>query len=886
MRTDTGPEQTPTRLADYRPPDWLVDDVHLVFDLAAAVTLVRARIRFRRNPARAAEGSADLRLEGRKLTLRCAALDGQPLAGSDLALDREGLTVPARLLPGERFLWECDTEIDPSANTELEGLYISKGMFCTQCEAEGFRKITYYPDRPDVMAPFTVRIEADVEACPVLLSNGNPGERGALPGGRHFAEWYDPWPKPSYLFALVAGTLVAHEDGFTTASGRAVALKLWVRPGDEGKCTYAMAALKRAMAWDEETHGCEYDLDLFQIVAVDDFNMGAMENKGLNIFNSKYVLASPETATDQDYANIEAIVAHEYFHNWTGNRITCRDWFQLCLKEGLTVFRDQWFSSDLRSRAVERIGQARALRQRQFPEDQGPLAHPVRPEEYIEVNNFYSATVYEKGAEVIAMLRRLVGAEGYRAALDLYFERHDGQACTIEDFRACFEDATGRDLGQFARWWHQAGTPRIAVSEDWDGERLTVTLAQSTPPTPGQPEKRPLHIPFAVGIVAPDGSEIRPTVLLELTEAEQSVRFDLRAESAGADAKGRPVPSLNRGFSAPVIVARDTTDAERALLIGHDTDPFARWEAGRTYAMAIATGLAHAGGKVPEAWSEALGRVIADEALEPAYRSLMLGLPGVDELVQALAAEGRPADPLALHTALTEMRRALATRLADPLAALYDAMDVPGPYSPDPESAGRRSLRNRAMALLCATCEDAAFARAEHQFETAGNMSEMMPALAALVHEDAPSAAHHLDAFYGQWRDTALVVDKWLAVQATAPVADASARVAALTDHPAFDWRNPNKFRALIGAFAMQNPIGFHSEDGAGYRLVANWLLHLDAANPQTAARIASAFESWRCYDRARQGRIRAELERIASAESLSRNTREIVERTLAGDPA
>ncbi|HSF93993.1 MAG TPA: aminopeptidase N, partial [Thermohalobaculum sp.] len=691
MRTDTtGDTQNPTRLADYRAPDWLVEEIALEFDLAPSNTLVTARIAFRRNPQRAAEGPADLRLDGRQLALVEARIDG---AAVEPEVSPEGLVLPASLLPQDGFAWTCVTRIDPKANTALEGLYMSKGMYCTQCEAEGFRKITFYPDRPDVMAPFRVRIEADRETCPVLLSNGNPVASGDLPDGRHFAEWEDPHPKPAYLFALVAGNLVSHDGSLTTASGRKVALKVYVRPGDQDKCAYAMDALKRSMQWDEQAYGREYDLDLFMIVAVDDFNMGAMENKGLNIFNSKYVLASPETATDRDYELIEGIVAHEYFHNWTGNRITCRDWFQLCLKEGLTVFRDQQFSGDQRSHAVKRIGDVKMLRARQFTEDQGPLAHAVRPEEYVEINNFYTATVYEKGAEVIGMLRAMVGPEGYRKALDLYFERHDGQACTIEDFRRCFEDATGRDLVQFSRWWSQAGTPRLTAEEDWRDGRYTLTLRQTTPPTPGQAEKAPLVIPVAVGLIGPNGDEVAETQVLELTEAEQSFTIDLSSErpgwrplppqaggtGMGSPAPGKPVPSLLRGFSAPVILERETSDAECAFLLAHDTDPFNRWEAGRTYALRIALALIDRSGGISDDWVKGMAAVLADESLDPAFRAMALEFPGVDEVSREIAARGGLADPGAVHDALTAMRRRLGSDLSADLTRHYDAAIFTGP---------------------------------------------------------------------------------------------------------------------------------------------------------------------------------------------------------------
>ncbi len=873
-RPDTAPAQTAIRLADYRPPDWLVDRTALTVDLAPSATRVRATLSVRRNPARAGEGPAPLRLDGRGLTFLGAAIDGAPLPPEAVALDPEGLTVAPEHLPGDAFAWTCETEIDPAANTELEGLYLSRGMYCTQCEAEGFRKITYYPDRPDVMARFSVRIEAPAD-IPVLLSNGNPGASGHLPDGRRFAEWEDPWPKPAYLFALVAGDLVAQEDAFTTASGRAVALKLWVRPGDEGKAAYAMDALKRSMAWDERAYGREYDLDLFQIVAVSDFNMGAMENKGLNIFNAKYVLASPTTATDQDYENIESIVAHEYFHNWTGNRITCRDWFQLCLKEGLTVFRDQQFSAEMRSAPVQRIADVLALRARQFPEDEGPLAHPVRPEEYIEINNFYTATVYEKGAEVIRMLHTLLGPETYRRALDLYFERHDGQACTIEDFRACFEDASGRDLSDFARWWSQAGTPRLRLSGRWEPEagRYTLTGEQRTPPTPGQAEKAPVTIPLAIGLLGRDGAELVPTTVLDLSEA--------RGEWAFEGLPSEPVLSALRGFSAPVILEREISEADRALLLAHDTDPVARWEAGRRYALDVALAGPESAEAVPEAWTAALGRLVEDAGLDPAFRALALALPGPDEVAGAVAERGGRADPDAIHASLSAMAAALGTRLAGPLGAVLEAMRGAGPYSPDAQSAGRRALANRALAHLVASGAPEPARAAAERYDAADNMTDRLAALRLLVEHALPGAEARLDGFHAEWKADALVLDKWFAVQAAAQRTDALDRVRALAEHPDFDWKTPNRFRSLVGVFATANPRGFHRADGAGYRFVADWLLRLDPVNPQTTARLAGCFESWRRYTEDRQTLMRAELARLAATESLSKNTREIVERLL-----
>jgi len=858
MHADTG---APTiRLADYTPPDFLVDQVELTFRLAPRGTRVHARAAVRRNPA--GNSSADLRLDGRALRLVSAAIDGAAVPQNALTVDPEGLTVAAAHVPGA-FTWEAETEIDPEANTALEGLYMSRGMYCTQCEAQGFRKITFWPDRPDVMARFRVRIEGE---APVLLSNGN-----LLASGPGFAEWEDPFPKPCYLFALVAGELVAVEDRFTTVSGREVLLQIWVRPGDEDRCGYAMDSLKRSMRWDEEVYGREYDLDRFMIVAVDDFNMGAMENKGLNVFNSKYVLASPETATDADFAAIERIIAHEYFHNWTGNRITCRDWFQLSLKEGLTVYRDQQFAGDMRSQAVKRIEDVIRLRAAQFREDAGPLAHPVRPEEYVEINNFYTATVYEKGAEVIGMLHRLVGPEGWRKALDLYFERHDGQACTIEDWLKVFEDAIGRDLAQFKRWYGQAGTPRIEVAERWEDGRYTLELAQSTPPTPGQPVKAPLVIPVAYGLIGADGTTLAEGVL-ELDEPRQSFGWELPS---------RPVPSLLRGFSAPAILERDAAPAERAFLLARDDDPFNKWEAGTTLALdALARLAADEGAGVDADHLAALAAVADDPDLDPAFKALALGLPSEEEVIAHVAARGRAPDPAAIHRARHALIAAIAAALGDRVERLYAANAVPGPYSPDAADAGRRALRARALGFLTALDPEARAARA--QFDAADNMTERMAALGPLVAYGRGEAA--LAGFHADWAHDRLVVDKWFAVQgALTPPEAAVETVDRLTRHPDFDWRNPNRFRALMGSFAG-NPAGFHRADGAGYRLFVDWLIRLDPVNPQTTARMTTSLGTWRMFDEGRQALIRGELERLAALPGLSRDTAEIVGRLLRAE--
>ncbi|MFP4571005.1 aminopeptidase N [Rhodosalinus sp.] len=838
-------------LKDYAPPAYLVDEVQLTFRLAPTATRVLSRIRFRPNPE---APSRDFFLHGEALTPIRAAIDGQEVRPE---ITEAGLTCA---VPDAPFTWEAEVEISPRTNTALEGLYMSRGMYCTQCEAEGFRKITWYPDRPDVMAPFTVRIEGD---APVLLSNGNP-----VGMGEGWAEWHDPWPKPAYLFALVAGDLVARRDSFVTRSGRTVDLALWVRPGDEGKCAWGMEALKASMRWDEDRYGREYDLDVFNIVAVDDFNMGAMENKGLNIFNSAAVLASPETATDANFERIESIIAHEYFHNWTGNRITCRDWFQLCLKEGLTVFRDQEFTSDLRSAAVKRIEDVRMLRARQFPEDQGPLAHPVRPESYQEINNFYTATVYEKGAEVIGMLKRLVGDEGYAKALDLYFARHDGQACTIEDWLTVFEDATGRDLSQFGLWYSQAGTPRVSVEEAFENGTYTLTFEQRTPPTPGQEEKKPLVIPIAVGLLSPNGDEVVPTRVLEMTQARQSFTFEGLAS--------KPVPSILRDFSAPVVLEREVPRAERAFLMAHDTDPFNRWEAARSLARESLIATIREGAAPDADWLDGLAAMLRDDTLDPAFRAQVLALPTQSELAQVLADRGHTPDPDAIHGAVEGLRDAMARHLADLAPHLYESMRVTGPYAPDAEQSGKRALGNAMLALISRRDDGALAAR---QYAEADNMTLALAALSCLLRVGRGSA--ELAAFHERWKDDRLVMDKWFALQVMEAKPESAAETAArLTEHPAFDWKNPNRFRAVLGALAGHHA-GFHRADGAGYALLADWLIRLDPVNPQTAARMMTAFQTWRRYDAGRQAHAKAALERIAAKPGLSRDGAEMVGRML-----
>ncbi|WP_238367051.1 aminopeptidase N [Mesobacterium pallidum] len=834
-------------LADYQPFGWRVEDVHLTFRLAPDATRVLSRIRF------VPTTGGEFFLHGEKLKLISASIDGGP---AEVTQTDEGLTCP---VPDAPFTWEAEVEIDPIANKALEGLYMSNGMYCTQCEAEGFRKITFYPDRPDVMSVFTVRIEGDE---PVKLSNGNPVAKG-----EGFAEWHDPWPKPAYLFALVAGDLVNHPGSFTTKSGKEIELNIWVRPGDEGKCAFGMQALKESMKWDEDVYGREYDLDIFNIVAVDDFNMGAMENKGLNIFNSSCVLASPETSTDMNFERIEAIIAHEYFHNWTGNRITCRDWFQLCLKEGLTVYRDSQFTSDMRSAPVKRIDDVIALRARQFPEDQGPLSHPVRPESFQEINNFYTATVYEKGAEVIGMLKRLVGDAAYARALDLYFERHDGDAATIEDWLKVFEDTTGRDLTQFKRWYSQSGTPRVTVAEDWADGTYTLTFKQMTPPTPGQPEKLPQVLPIAVGLLSPNGDEVVPTTVLEMTEAEQSFTFD------GLSAK--PIPSILREFSAPVVLDRVVSREERAFLLAHDTDAFNRWEASRDLARDCLVAMVRDGAGPDTLWLDGLREVLRDESQDPAFRALMLQGPSQSEIAQVLADTGSTPDPMAIWQANETLLDTMADRWADLLPSLAAEAAVTEPYAPNAEQSGKRSLGTAVMALQRRLDSGA---NAQAVFDHADNMTLQLSALANLLRAGRGTEA--LKQFETQWQDDRLVMDKWFGLQISAAHPDEVVAVTeALTRHPAFDMTNPNRFRAVFGALAGHHA-GFHRPEG--YALLADWLIKLDPLNPQTTARMSTAFQTWRRYDSARQAAAKAALERIAATPGLSRDTSEMVTRILA----
>jgi aminopeptidase N len=840
-------------LADYTPPAYLIDAVHLSFALHPTKTRVRSRITFRPNPDTT---DRTFFLHGADLTFIAASIDGAPVSPT---LTDEGLTCP---VPDAPFIWEAEVEISPQTNTALEGLYMSGGIYCTQCEAEGFRKITYYPDRPDVMAIFTVRVEGDY---PVLLSNGNPKA-----SGDGWAEWHDPWPKPAYLFALVAGDLVAHLGSFTTMSGNHVDLNIYVRPGpDEAKCAFGMEALKRSMTWDEQVYGREYDLDIFNIVAVDDFNMGAMENKGLNIFNSSCVLASPTTSTDADFERIEAIIAHEYFHNWTGNRITCRDWFQLCLKEGLTVFRDQQFTSDMRSAPVKRIDDAIVLRAHQFREDAGPLAHPPRPSSFVEINNFYTSTVYEKGAEIIGMLRTLAGDAGYKSALDLYFNRHDGDAATIEDFRTCFEEVMGTDLTQFALWWTDPGTPCVTVTEDWDDDTLTLHLSQSVAAC-GRTDWPARVIPLQMGLIGRDGQEVQETQLINLDTSTKTLTF--------AGLSELPILSINRGFSAPVTIKHDLSDADRAILLGHDTDPFNRWDAGRTLAAGLLCRMVTDGATPDVGFLDGMLSAVRDDTLDPAYRAFLLSFPSEADTAQALHSQGHTPDPDAIYLAHQTLKHALAEHLQDHLASLYAAMSVAGPYSPDATPAGKRDLGNAVLALL--TRLDGG-KQAAMQFAGANNMTQQIAALAALLRNG--HGADELATFAAEWADDRLVMDKWFGLQVRSSAPDTTvAIVERLTKHPAFNLKNPNRFRSLFGAFAG-HAAGFHRVDGSGYNLLADWLIKLDPINPQTTARVVTAFDSFRRYDTARQAKMRAALKRIAATPDLSNDTTEMVTRILAG---
>jgi aminopeptidase N len=878
MRTDIA---SPIRLKDYRQPDWRVETVDLDVSLHPTATTVRATLALTPNPQSPA---APLVLDGDGLTLKSLKLNGAELSADSYVATPDRLTIAQP--PNGPLTLEIETLVDPTANTQLSGLYRSSGTFCTQCEAEGFRRITYFPDRPDVMAIYTTRIEADKRQAPVLLSNGNLIDSGDLPGGRHFATWHDPHKKPSYLFALVGGDLACVEDSFRTMSGRDVTLRIFVEHGKQGHCAYAMDSLKRAMRWDEERFGREYDLDIFMIVAVSDFNMGAMENKGLNVFNDKYVLASGDTATDSDFGSIEGVIAHEYFHNWTGNRITCRDWFQLCLKEGLTVFRDQEFTSDMRSRPVKRIADVRNLRATQFVEDSGPLAHPVRPEAYKEINNFYTTTIYEKGSEVVRMVHTMLGEATFRAGMDLYFERHDGEAATIEQFIQCFADVAKRDMTQFMLWYAQAGTPEVTINGAFDASAKTYTLTckQVVPPTPNQPTKLPMVIPLVTGLIGPDGHDL-PLALANGTIIERGVLLLTEAahQFVFTGIAQRPVLSINRGFSAPIKLVGDLDAANLAFMAAHDSDPFNRWQALQTAAVRLLIGNVARlrAGQSPQSDDSliaAMAAILDDAALEPAFVALALTPPGEGDIAREI---GSDIDPDAIYRARAALRQDIGDQLGDALAHVYDRMTIMGPYSPDARDAGKRALRNVALDLLAADKSPAGIARAVSQYDNADNMTDRLAALATLSQHDVPERATALADFYARYADNALIVDKWFSLQATTAQAATLDNVRALTTHAAFSFANPNRVRALVGAFAQANPTQFNRTDGQGYAFVADTILALDPKNPQIAARMATAFRTWRTLEPSRRALAQAALQRLKDSASLSRDLGDIVERAM-----
>ena len=871
------------RLEDYRAPDYLIPDVALDISLDPHTTRVLARLKIVRNTG--TEAGTALKLDGDGLTPRRIAIEGTALAPDAFRAADDGLTLMQP--PADPFTLEIETVIDPKANTQLNGLYLSSATYCTQCEAEGFRRITYFLDRPDVLSVYTTRVDAPRDAAPVLLSNGNLLDSGPLPGGdRHFALWHDPHPKPSYLFALVGGDLGVVSDDFVTASGRKVRLNLYVEHGREARAAYALDALKRAMRWDEEAFGREYDLDLFNIVAVSDFNMGAMENKGLNIFNDKYILADPDTATDGDYTNIEAIIGHEYFHNWTGNRITCRDWFQLCLKEGLTVYRDQEFSADMRSRPVKRIADVRMLMSYQFPEDAGPLAHPVRPQSYREINNFYTATVYEKGAEVVRMLRLVLGEAGFARGIERYFERNDGRAATVEDFLDAFAAATATDLGQFKLWYEQAGTPEVLIRGSYDAaaKRYTLVIEQVVPPTPGQAAKQPMHIPLRVGLVAQDGTDLPLNGdngahiegdVLHVTEQKHSVVFANVAE--------KPVLSVLRGFSAPVRLSINRDAAELLFLMRRDSDPFNRWRAAQDFAMkqfVEGTEAVRAGNApvVMPNFFQILMETVGDEGLDAAFRAQVLQLPSEADVAREI---GRDVDPEAIHQARKTIRTTAAGQIGAQLVALSESLPVASPFSPDAASAGRRALKNAALDLAAAGLGAEMTARVMAHFEAADNMTDRLAALQTLCALGLETRHAALDAFYRRYRSDPLVIDKWLTLQATVPLDDTLDTVIALTGHEAFSFSNPNRIRSLIGAFATGNQRQFNRADGAGYAFIGDMVLKIDATNPQVSARLLSSFRSWRALEPKRRGKALETLQRVAAKPGISRDLADIANRSL-----
>jgi len=861
-RTENAPQ--PKYLKDYKKPDFKVSSVYLTFDIREGVTTVKTKTVFER----VNKDAKNLVLDGQNLILKSVALNGEVLSSNRYTADADTLTISD--VP-EKFTLDTVTEICPEKNTALEGLYSSSGNYCTQCEPEGFRKITYYLDRSDVMTKFTTRIEADKKSCPVLLSNGNCIDKGELGDGRHFSVWEDPFVKPCYLFALVAGNLAHVHDTFTTMSGKKVDLYIYVNHGNEDKCAHAMKALKDAMKWDEEKYGREYDLNIFNIVAVNDFNFGAMENKSLNIFNAKLVLAKPETATDADYLAIEGVVAHEYFHNWTGNRITCRDWFQLSLKEGLTVFRDQSFSADMNSEAVFRIDDVDGLRSVQFAEDGGPIAHPIQPNNYIEINNFYTATVYEKGAEVIHMIHTLLGPQNYRKGTDLYFKRHDGQAVTCDDFVQCMQDASGIDLTQFKLWYSQAGTPEVTAKGVYDAAKktFTLTLSQHIPDTPGQTNKKPMHMPVLVGLLGKNGLDLLPekTRTLHLKEEKQSFVFENVSE--------KPVPSLLRHFSAPVKLNSDLTDDDLLFLMAHDSDGFNRWDAGQTYLQRLILSKPK---QLPEALFTAFHKLITDKKVDKALIAKALTLPSENYLAQLQDV----VDVDGIHAARKLITGSIGTKYLADLEKIYQDNADTGPYSVSPEAVGKRRLKNTALRYIQSANETLAVQLALEQYKTAKNMTDKVAALAILTDSKTDASTFAFEDFYNTWKNDPLVLDKWFSLQAIADRQDVPELITKLLQHPDFTYKNPNRLRSLIGSFASGNQKWFHRADGAGYKLLSETVIKLNSINPSTAARILTPLRQWRKYDATRKLLMENELKRILSEKDISNDVYEIVSKSLS----
>lgn len=881
MRKDTGQV---FRLEDYKQSDYLIPRIKMNFALEPEQTLVIAELEIERRDG--ADIGAPLILDGDELTFLSLEINGLTVNEDAYNVSPQGLKV-LHTPSDQTFKLTITTRIDPSHNGTLMGLYLSNNVYCTQCEPEGFRRITYFLDRPDILSVYTVRIEADVKKCPILLSNGNLIESGDLGNGKHFATWNDPFPKPSYLFALVAGDLDVLKDNFTTASGRNVELRIYVEHGKSERATYAMDALKRSMKWDEDVFGLEYDLSIFNIVAVSDFNMGAMENKGLNIFNDKYVLADKDTATDADFERIEAIIAHEYFHNWTGNRITCRDWFQLCLKEGLTVFRDHEFSADMRSRAVKRIAEVRTLRALQFPEDQGPLSHPVRPRQYREINNFYTATVYEKGSEVVRMIRTILEEEAFRKSLKLYLTRHDGDAATIEDFIKAFEDSSGKDLTQFSLWYHQAGTPEVTIEEKYDAEnnQYILNVQQSLAPTSGENIKQTMYIPLEFDLLGQDGESIQPSSIegsaaqngiLHIRESKQTIRFNGISQ--------RPVLSINRGFSAPITLSFKQDKSDLLFLARKDSDLFSRWEAlNKLFLDEMVAAVEVLKQQVPLPFNDNLVQLIDEIAnaknLETAFRALALTLPSEADIARAI---GNNVDPDAIHIVRQSLIEKIGSYNQSVFTNLYDKMQDNGPFTPDAEGSGRRALRSVLLDYLSAATTSSSLAA--KQFQEASNMTDKASALTVLAHRfpDTDEANSALEAFEAQYGGDPLVMDKWYQIQATIPGNKTVERIKGLMNHKSFALSNPNRVRALVGTFSLSNQTGFHQADGSGYRFFAETILEIEKRNPQLSARLATAFRSWRSLEPTRQLAAHSALKTIADAKSLSSDLRDIVERTLA----